>query len=201
MREYDGVVRIGGRDVFVSVRGRDTGRAPLLLLMGIGGNADMWEPLRGMLAADRMTIALVVPGTGRSPTPALPLPLPAIARIVRRVLDHVGAGEVDVAGVSWGGLLAQQLARTARDRVRRLVLANTHFGIGSIPAAPGALRTLPSTDRYRDRGAMAEAARRRAPHDVRPGRRRAPGDHGLPRPLTAHAATRPRRRATSRHPT
>jgi pimeloyl-ACP methyl ester carboxylesterase len=59
--------------------------------------------------------------------------------------------------VSWGGLLAQQVALATPRRVRRVVLANTHFGLGSAPASPAALRALLSTRRYRDADAFAAA--------------------------------------------
>lgn len=160
---FDEVVRLGSRDVHVSVSGtrpldRDA-TPPLLLLMGLGGNVGMWQPLRGMLDEDRLTIAFDVPGTGRSPAPSCPMSMPQIARLAVEVLDHVGVARVDVAGVSWGGALAQQLAVTGRRRVRRLVLANTHFGIGSMPGSLAAVRTLLSLDRYLDPAALADAAR------------------------------------------
>lgn len=154
----DDVVRLGGREMHVSVSGSPGAAPPLLLLMGLGGNSGMWQPLRRMLDASRQTVAFDVPGTGRSPAPLLPLPMPLIARLAGSVLDHVGAGLVDVLGVSWGGLLAQQVAVTARRQVRRLVLANTHFGMGSVPASPGALRTLLSVDRYHRPDALIDAA-------------------------------------------
>ncbi|MGQ0574222.1 MAG: alpha/beta fold hydrolase [Pseudonocardia sp.] len=155
----DEVVRLGGRDLHVSVSGTPGSSPPLLLLMGLGGNSGMWQPLRGMLDASRVTVAFDVPGTGRSPAPLLPLPLARIARLAVRVLDHVGMPRVDVAGVSWGGLLAQQLAVTGRRRVRRLGLANTRFGLGSVPATPGAMRTLLSVERYHRADALVDAAR------------------------------------------
>ncbi|MGD9531778.1 alpha/beta fold hydrolase [Pseudonocardia sp.] len=156
---FDEVVRLGTREVHVSVSGTRGTSPPLLLLMGLGGNSGMWQPLRGMLDASRVTVAFDVPGTGRSPAGALPLLMPHLARLALAVLDHVGMARVDVMGVSWGGALAQQLAVTGRRRVRRLVLANTHFGIGSMPASPGAMRTLLSVDRYHDPDALADAAR------------------------------------------
>lgn len=156
--EIDDVVRLGGRDVHVSVSGRPDAAPPLLLLMGLGGNSGMWQPLRRMLDASRQTIAFDVPGTGRSPASLLPMPLPLIGRLAVAVLDHVGVRLVDVAGVSWGGLLAQQLALTARRRVRRVVLANTNFGVGSVPGSVGALRTLLSVDRYHRPDALVDAA-------------------------------------------
>ena len=83
--------------------------------------------------------------------------MPMIGLIAARVLDHAGIDRADVLGVSWGGLLAQQVALAHRKRVRRLVLASTHFGLASVPSSPRALRTLLSTRRYRDADAFADA--------------------------------------------
>ncbi|MGE3286076.1 MAG: alpha/beta fold hydrolase [Pseudonocardia sp.] len=156
---FDEVVRLSKHDVHVTVSGTRGASPPLLLIMGLGGNTGMWQPLRGMLDESRVTVAFDVPGTGCSPDSAMPLTMPRLARLAVEVLDHVGMPRVDVMGVSWGGALAQQLAVTGRRGVRRLVLANTHFGIGSVPASPGALRTLLSADRYRDPDALVDAAR------------------------------------------
>ena len=51
-----------------------------------------------------------------------------MARTVERMLDALGYQQVDVLGVSLGGVIAQQLAHQAPDRVRRLVLAATGPG-------------------------------------------------------------------------
>lgn len=154
------LLRIGGRDLHVTVSGTASSHVPpLLLLMGLGGNTGMWQPARRMLDATRQTIAFDVPGTGRSPASRLPIPLALMGRLATQVLDHVGVGQVDVAGVSWGGMLAQQFALTHPRRVRRVVLANTSYGWGSVPATPSAMRTLLSTGRYRDRASLAHAAR------------------------------------------
>jgi poly(3-hydroxyoctanoate) depolymerase len=156
----DGLLRAGGRDVHVTVSGTPNPDVPpLLLIMGLGGNSGMWQPARRMLDATRQTIAFDVPGTGRSPDSRLPLPLALVGRLAGQVLDRVGADRVDVAGVSWGGMLAQQLALTHRRRVRRAVLANTHYGWGSVPATPSAMRTLLSTGRYHDAASLRAAAR------------------------------------------
>jgi pimeloyl-ACP methyl ester carboxylesterase len=43
----------------------------------------------------------------------------ALADVVRALLDELRLERVDVLGYSWGGALAQELARRAPDRVRR----------------------------------------------------------------------------------
>ena len=95
---------------------------PLLLINGIGAHAGMWKPLREALPGPRL-IAFDAPGTGRSATPPIPLSLEALARVAEGVLDELGVEQADVLGYSFGGAVAQRLARRAPERVRRLVLA------------------------------------------------------------------------------
>jgi poly(3-hydroxyalkanoate) depolymerase len=111
---------------------------PLLLINGIGAHSAMWTPLQGALTGMRV-IAFDAPGTGRSATPPIPLSMEALARLAEGVLDHVGVEQADVLGYSFGGAVAQRLARRAPERVRRLVLAATTPGWGGVP---GSLRTL-----------------------------------------------------------
>jgi pimeloyl-ACP methyl ester carboxylesterase len=111
---------------------------PLLLLNGIGAHTGMWRPLRAALPGPRV-IAVDAPGTGRSATPPIPLSMEALARLAEGVLDELGVEQADVLGYSFGGVVAQRLARRAPERVRRLVLAATTPGWGGVP---GSLRTL-----------------------------------------------------------
>jgi pimeloyl-ACP methyl ester carboxylesterase len=137
------LVKVGRSQLRVAVSG--TGR-PLLLLNGVGGNLEMWDPLVPALNAE--TIAYDAPGTGHSGTPWVPLPIPALARQAVRLLDTLGFTEVDVLGISLGGVIAQQVAIRYPERVRRLVLASTTWGMPAFPGRIGAWRTLLSPARY-----------------------------------------------------
>ena len=119
----------------------------MLLLNGIGAHLAMWQPLEQALGGIRR-IAFDAPGTGRSQTPAVPLSLGGHARLAERVLDALGYDRVDVLGYSFGGALAQELARRAPDRVRRLVLCATGPGLGGIPPKPMAALMLATPARY-----------------------------------------------------
>ncbi len=142
------VLHIEGLDIKVSVRGSGQ---PLLLIMGLGGNMGMWEPLeRELVPRGLQTITFDAPGTGGSTGWLLPRRMPAIARVVQRVITALGRAQVDVLGVSLGGAIAQQLARQAPHRVRKLVLAATMPGVGGMPAAPRVLMRMSTPRRYRD---------------------------------------------------
>jgi poly(3-hydroxyalkanoate) depolymerase len=133
-----GFVRIRGLRVRVSVQG--TGE-PLLLLMGLQGHKNLWAPLQLALPQFE-TIAFDAPGSGDSSVPWLPLSMPSLARCAVELLDALGYGAVHMLGYSFGGTLAQQIAWQSPQRVRRLVLAATNFGLGSFPPNPSVLRLL-----------------------------------------------------------
>jgi len=130
----------------VGIRG--TGR-PLLLLMGIGGNLEMWTPFEEALDSRVVqTITVDAPGTGGSGGYRFPRRMSGLASTMERMLDALGYHRVDVLGVSFGGVLAQQLAHQAPDRVRRLVLAATGIGLGGVPGSPRVLLRLATPRRY-----------------------------------------------------
>ena len=115
---------------------------PLVLINGIGGNSEMWGSAERILAASSRTIVFDSPGTGRSETPLLPRSIPALARVIGALLDELGHERVDLLGFSFGGAVAQQLAKDAPDRIRRLALVSTFCGWGATAGDPGALGRL-----------------------------------------------------------
>jgi poly(3-hydroxyalkanoate) depolymerase len=108
---------------------------PLLLFNGIGGNIELLEPIAGWMP-QREIISFDIPGVGHSPLPVLPYRLNSIAGLATQVLDHFGRTQADVLGVSWGGAVAQQFARSHSERCRRLVLCATSTGTIMVPSNP-----------------------------------------------------------------
>lgn len=135
-----------GATLRVSVQGR--GR-PLLLITGLGANVETWESLRRHLGYRFRTIAFDPPGIGRSTLPLRPRRMPGLADMVSALLDELGEERLDVLGVSWGGVVAQELALRRPERIRRLVLACTTCGLGGIPGHPLALLWLSNPIRHK----------------------------------------------------
>jgi pimeloyl-ACP methyl ester carboxylesterase len=106
--------------------------ASLLLINGIGAPAEMWEPLAARLS-ERRLIAFDLPGAGASPAARRPLRMAQLARLTARLLDALELTRADVLGYSFGGIVAQELARCKPARVDRLVLCATSSGVGSMP--------------------------------------------------------------------
>ena len=105
---------------------------PLLLINGMTRPLQSWEPFTRELHG-RTVVSFDAPGVGGSPTPVLPLSIPGLAALAVAVLDAAGLDDADVLGFSHGGAVAQQLARDAPDRVRRLILVATSCGVGATP--------------------------------------------------------------------
>ena len=105
---------------------------PLLFLNGIGADIAAAAPLLAQIH-DREVWTLDMPGVGGSPDALLPYAAPTMAAIVMEIADRFGHTALDVAGFSWGGALAQQVAVQFPGRVRRLVLMATTPSVG----APG----------------------------------------------------------------
>jgi poly(3-hydroxyoctanoate) depolymerase len=128
-------VRIKGLRTHVQICGEGE---PLLLYSGVWGEVGLWERLLPHLPGFR-TIAFDPPGIGRTQMPAFPMTMYGLAEFGTAVLDEFGIGSAHVLGASFGGAVAQQMAISHPDRVRRLVLASTSFG-GF--AKPGKLEAL-----------------------------------------------------------
>jgi poly(3-hydroxyalkanoate) depolymerase len=142
--------RIRGHRIRYGVRRGDPGRAPLLIMNGLGANIELAVPF--IEALSEPTIAIFdVPGVGGSPTPPSPYRPSTVARLAAGLLDHLGFGEADVLGVSWGGAIAQQFAFQHRSRCRRLVLAATAPGVLMVPGRPSVLLKMLTPRRYVDR--------------------------------------------------
>lgn len=121
----------------LSVAYERAGRGPaLVLLHGFLFDSRAWKPQLEDLSSDFTVIAWDAPGAGRSADPPEPFRIGDWAACLTGLLDVLGIRRAHVVGLSWGGLLAQELYRHDRARVLSLVLADTYAGWrGSLAAA------------------------------------------------------------------
>ena len=150
-------IAIGGQSLHVAIRHGSGEQPPLLLFNGIGAN---WELARPFLEALTSTTAIIfdVPGVGASPRPRLPYRPSVLARLAASLVAELGYAEIDVAGVSWGGGIAQQFAHQYPNLCRRLVLAATAPGFTMVPASPSVLWKMATPRRYTDKNYMSRIA-------------------------------------------
>jgi pimeloyl-ACP methyl ester carboxylesterase len=108
----------------------------------------MWQPFVAELGHERELVGFDLPGTGGSARPQWPMRMAQLARLVAQVLDQLGYERVDVLGYSLGGVVAQELAHRAPDRVGRLVLCATTPGLPSVPPNPLVTALMLTPARY-----------------------------------------------------
>jgi poly(3-hydroxyalkanoate) depolymerase len=150
-------IEVGRQQLGVAIKRGPGDRPPLLLFNGIGAN---WELAKPLLEALHGTEAIIfdVPGVGGSPLPSSPYRPSTIARLAARLVAQLGYRQVDVAGVSWGGAVAQEFAYRNRDVCRRLVLAATAPGSIMVPGSLSVIRKLATPRRYFDKSFMHSIA-------------------------------------------
>lgn len=116
---------------------------PVILVMGLGYPSDMWFRISPALAKHYRVLMLDNRGAGRTgDVPGAPYTVEMMADDVLAVLDAAGESSAHVVGFSLGGLVAQEIAMTAADRVRSVVLACTHPGGAHTVWDPDALELL-----------------------------------------------------------
>lgn len=101
---------------------------PLVLLHGFTHDSRVWRPQLASLSDAFTVIAWDAPGAGESDDPAGSFEIADWADSLAWFLDATGIGRAHVIGLSWGGLLAQELYRRHPGHVGSLVLADTYAG-------------------------------------------------------------------------
>jgi len=137
-----------------------TAQPPLLLLHGIGSNATGWRYLLDEMAATRRVIAWNAPGYWLSDGFIADAPrIEDFADAAAALLTALGIARAEVAGSSFGGLVAAGLTARHPDRVTRLTLLGASAGFRPKPAEERA-RILAMRAESIAAGGMALAAGR-----------------------------------------
>ena len=119
------------------------GGQAVLLIMGLAYPAAMWFRLMPALTGRYRVIRVDNRGAGLTgDVPGAPYTVETMAADCLAVLDAAEAMTAHVVGISMGGLMAQEIALTAPERVRSLCLLATHPGIAHAVLNPEALAIL-----------------------------------------------------------
>jgi pimeloyl-ACP methyl ester carboxylesterase len=138
------------------------GTPPLILLHGLGGSRISWDDQLRALGDDRRCVAWDAPGYGAAAPLPGPLTFPALADAVARLADALGPDRPHLAGLSFGGQIAQHAALAHPGRFRSLTLLSTSpaFGLDGTPPAAWRAARLAPLDAGREPADFAEAVLR-----------------------------------------
>jgi 3-oxoadipate enol-lactonase len=117
--------RLNGIDIYYE---RDGSGPPLLFLNGSGATLATSKLLIDVFRGSFDVVAHDQRGLGRSSIPPGPYTMADYTTDALAVVDTVGWTSCRVVGVSFGGMVAQELAVTAPERVERLALVCTSPG-------------------------------------------------------------------------
>jgi pimeloyl-ACP methyl ester carboxylesterase len=119
------IVRAASGIDFAYRRVGNRGRIPLVLANYFAANMDDWDPLIvDGLAADRDVITFDYPGIGSS-TGVTAATVSELAVDCIGFLRALGLTTVDFLGFSLGGMVAQQIASSHPEMLRRMILCGT----------------------------------------------------------------------------
>lgn len=141
----------------------------LVLIHGLGGPL-MWQRVMEPLSETFRVTAIHLPGFGESPCPPHPMATADYAMLCSRMMTALGIERTIVAGISYGGQCAAELAIRAPHQVERLVLLCStglpQTGVVAWPVSGALIRALGKHVVLRSRLLMKFSSRRSF-HDIR----------------------------------
>lgn len=123
LRPFAHSLRVAGRVLHCYSAGPDNA-PPMLLVHGLGDEADTWRHVFPALAARYRVVACDLPGFGRSAPPKGAASIAASARVLAGLMGELKLPRATLVGHSGGAMIAQRLALAAPELVERLVLVD-----------------------------------------------------------------------------
>ena len=127
-------VKVNDTQMYYEVRGEGF---PLVMIMGINGNADWWDPrMVQELSRNFKVVMFDNRGAGRTDVSNREYTIKLFADDTAGLMDALGISKAHVFGLSMGGMIAQELVLNYPEKVKKLVLCSTLCGgTKSIPAS------------------------------------------------------------------
>ena len=122
----------------------DTGQGfPLVLVHGYLGSSEMWHLQRDYLSKFFRVISPALPGFGESHEAESLDSINDMAKFVIKIIDEKKIDNFNLLGHSMGGMIVQEIAKLAGDRINKLIC----FATGSIGEIPGRFEPIDETRR------------------------------------------------------
>lgn len=113
----------GGTHIHYVVEGSGD---PILLVPGLGGATRQLAKISAELASTHRVITVDPRGAGQSDKPDMRYDGALLAADMVAVLDHADVGRADFVGISFGGMIGQEMALRFPARLRSLLLASSY---------------------------------------------------------------------------
>jgi len=135
----------------------DTGQGfPLVLVHGYLGSSEMWCLQRDYLSKFFRVISPALPGFGESHEAESLDSINDMAKFVINIIDEKKIDKFNLLGHSMGGMIVQEIAKLAGDRINKLIC----FATGSIGEIPGRFEPINETrKRLKKEGAKISFSR------------------------------------------
>ncbi|PZA07661.1 MULTISPECIES: 3-oxoadipate enol-lactonase [unclassified Meiothermus] len=118
---------------------------PVVFINSLGSDLRLWDAQAAGLASRFQVVRYDKRGHGLSEAPPPPYTLADHTRDLKALLDHLALEQVSLVGISVGGMIALDFARTHPERTRALVLMDTGARIGSAESWDGRIRAIEET--------------------------------------------------------
>jgi len=112
--------------------------APLVLVHGFLGSSDMWEPQINFFKDSFRVVAPALPGFGNSSAINSCNSIECMAKTLLNLLERKKIENFNLLGHSMGGMIVQEIAKIAGDRILKLIC----YGTGSRGNIPGRFETI-----------------------------------------------------------
>ena len=123
------------QDIYVD----DTGKGKALVLIhGFLGSSDMWKPQIKYFKKNYRVISPALPGFGKSNKLKSCNSIQSMAEAVLDSLKKKHIKRFNLLGHSMGGMIAQEIAKIASDKILKLIF----YGTGPIGNIPGRFETM-----------------------------------------------------------
>ena len=135
----------------------DTGQGfPIVLVHGYLGSSEMWCLQRDYLSKFFRIISPALPGFGESHEAESLDSINDMANFVINIIDEKKIDKFNLLGHSMGGMIVQEIAKLAGDRINKLIC----FATGSIGEIPGRFEPINETrKRLKKEGAKISFSR------------------------------------------
>lgn len=118
------VIQVNGIDLFYTIQGSSENE-PLLLVAGFNSDSSTWAAMMPLLVEQYRVLRFDNRGIGQSSAPNSSYSIKQMAADAAALLDYLSISQVNVAGSSMGGQIAQELALAHPEKIQSLILLSS----------------------------------------------------------------------------